>query len=111
MRGLPGFLGGGLALIALQTVVANEGAAERFGGLFDLAGELARRIVDPSVPAFGAAPLSDRAARPSSNSNPNEHQGLAPSGSRPIVNDTPAPARNADRFYPSPSSVPIPSAG
>lgn len=88
MRGLSGFLGGGLALIALQTVVANEGAAQRAGGLFDLAGELARRVVDPTVPAFGAAPLSQpKPADP----KPGEHL--------------------ANRDYPSPALPPLQRAG
>jgi hypothetical protein len=81
MRGVRGFLGAGLALIALQTVVANPPAQNRLAGLADLAGQLARRLVDPAVPAFGAAPLVDK----------------------PITSS--APARNPARDYPAPGAV------
>lgn len=50
--GWRGLLAGGLALIALQTVVANPQAAGRLGGLATTAGDFAQRFLSPDVPGF-----------------------------------------------------------
>lgn len=50
--GWRGLLAGGLALVALQTVIANPQAAGRLGGLATTAGDFARRFLSPDVPGF-----------------------------------------------------------
>ncbi len=50
--GWRGLLAGALALVALQTAVANPQASGRLGGLAALAGDLSRRFLSPEVPGF-----------------------------------------------------------
>lgn len=58
-----GFVGGVLALIALQ-VIASRGGSENVKGLFGAVGTTVKRALDPSVPAIpdlrkgGTAPSS-----------------------------------------------------
>lgn len=49
--GLRGVLAGALVLIALQTLVQSS-AAGRVAGLLGVPGQIARRIVDPTVAAI-----------------------------------------------------------
>lgn len=51
MRGLRGIAVGALSLIALQTLV-RPGSAGRVAGLFRVPGQIARRFIDPTVPAI-----------------------------------------------------------
>ncbi len=47
-----GVFSGALALIALEAVLRSDQSAERFGGLFEWAGELVRSAMSPEVPAI-----------------------------------------------------------
>lgn len=49
--GIRGVLAGALTLIALQTLVQAP-AAGRVAGLFQVPGQIARRFIDPSIPAI-----------------------------------------------------------
>jgi hypothetical protein len=69
VRGLRGVLAGALALIALQTVVQPE-ASGRVAGIFGLAANMARRFLDPAVPALGAASPAASSSTPPAGSNP-----------------------------------------
>ncbi len=60
--GLRGVLVGALALVALQTAV-QPGASGRLASLFGVPAAVARRFIDPTVPA-----IPDRRAKPSKSS-------------------------------------------
>ena len=47
-----GIFTGALTLIALQTLVSSDQAAGRFGSMLSSIAGLARRAIDPSVPAI-----------------------------------------------------------
>lgn len=53
MYGWRGILTGALALIVLQVGISGQGP-KSVGGVFDFANALARRFIDPTVPAIGA---------------------------------------------------------
>jgi hypothetical protein len=50
-----GFLFGGLVLIALGRILPDPDAPSRVATLLSVPAELARRFLDPNVPAIGAA--------------------------------------------------------
>lgn len=62
MRGWRSVAVGALTLLVLQTVVAtNEGPGRVAGFMGDLS-RFAARLVDPTVPAIGAAPQTPKVA-------------------------------------------------
>lgn len=95
MRGWRGFLAGAIGLVMLQTVVANREANQRAAGLPGIALVSLRRLLDPTVPAFGA-------------SNPGwGDMGSGDFARRPTIT-TPDAVEGANRYYPNPSSPPVP---
>ncbi len=58
MNGWRGLLAGALGLAALEVAVSSQASAERAGGIFSTLGAMARRFLDPGVPAFSKAASS-----------------------------------------------------
>lgn len=105
MRGWRGFVGGALVLAALQVTVASKQGPGRVGGFLTGLGDLARKFLSPTVPAF--APRSS-----SSSSQPGG--GIGPDGTWVPNNPNKgqfggggASGSFAPTNYPNPSQTPL----
>lgn len=78
-----GFAVGFLGLTLLEVVVANPAASKRVGGLASGAGNLARKILSPAVPAFTTA-SSPSSSAPSSQPAPKGTGTAQPAPTVPI---------------------------
>lgn len=59
--GIRGLAVGALALVALHTLVST-GASARVGGLLRVPGQIARRFLDPTIPAIPERPSTSTPA-------------------------------------------------
>ena len=99
MRAWRSVITGALALLVLQTVLANREGAGRISGLIgDLAG-VATRIVDPTVPALGPIKTTASSTAAASSSTP--------ASSSPVATGAPTVTTVSDTALPSPKTIPL----